>query len=316
MKPRLYLVDAHAYLHRAYHALPPLANSKGEPVGALYGFARTLLQLLRRDKPEGLAVCFDMPGKTFRHDAYADYKATRKETDPDLSVQLARAQPLTEALGLPCLQKPGFEADDVMATAAKKAVEAGWQAVLVTGDKDALQMVGDGIRVYNISKDAWIDPPQVEEKFGVTPKQVVDYLAIVGDATDNVPGLKGVGPVGAVKLLKSYGSLKAAIAAAKKGDKALTPKLVQALTEGEKNAEMALHLVQLDLNVPVETSSARWPRSWAWLWRPVRPRRRVRPRPARWSFPPCSRTSKRPRLCGSPPPRTRPAKASSSRARA
>ena len=251
MKPRLYLVDAHAYLHRAYHAMPPLTNSKGEPVGALYGFARTLIQILKRDKPEGIAVCFDLPGPTFRHKMYAQYKATRKDIDPDLITQLGQAKPLTEALGFHCIEKPGFEADDIMATMARKAVKHGWDAVLVTGDKDSLQLVGPGIRVFNISKDAWMDPPQVEEKFGIPPSAVRDYLAIVGDSSDNVPGLKGVGPVGAVKLIKAYGSLKGAIAAAKKGDKALTPKLMQALVDGEKTADLALSLIVLDEDVPL-----------------------------------------------------------------
>ena len=202
MKPRLYLVDAHAYLHRAYHALPPLTNSKGEPVGALYGFARTLIQILKRDKPEALAVCFDTPGPTFRHKAYDQYKATRKEIDGDLITQLGQARPLAESLGFKCIEAPGFEADDIMATMARKAVKHGWDAVLVTGDKDALQLVGEGVRVFNISKGQWMDPPQIEEKFGIPPSAVRDYLAIVGDASDNVPGLKGVGPVGAVKLIK------------------------------------------------------------------------------------------------------------------
>jgi DNA polymerase I len=254
MKPRLYLVDAHAYLHRAYHALPPLTNSKGEPVGALYGFARTLLQLANRDKPEALAVCLDLPGPTFRHDKFKEYKATRKEIDPDLIAQLGRAKPLAQALGFPCLEKPGYEADDVMATMAKKAVAAGWDAVLVTGDKDALQLVSPGIRVFNIAKNAWMDPPQIEEKFGVPPSQIVDYLSIVGDNSDNVPGVKGVGPVGAVKLLKAYGSLKGAIAAAKKGDKALSPKLAEALKASEDAADMALSLIALETRVPLDAS--------------------------------------------------------------
>lgn len=254
MKSRLYLIDAHAYLHRAYHALPPLTNSKGEPVGALYGFARTLVQILKRDQPEALAVCFDTPGPTFRHKAYPDYKATRKELDPDLIAQLRQAKPLAEAMGFFCVEKAGYEADDVMATMASRAVSAGWDAVLVTGDKDALQLVGDGVRVFNASKNAWMDPPQVEEKFGIPPSLVRDYLAIVGDASDNVPGLKGVGPVGAVKLLKAYGSFKGAIAAAQKGDKALTPKLAETLKGADKSAELSLSLIELDREVPLDAT--------------------------------------------------------------
>lgn len=254
MKPRLYLIDAHAYLHRAYHAMPPLTNSKGEPVGALYGFARTLIQILKRDKPEGIAVCFDTPGPTFRDKLFDKYKATRKEIDGDLITQLGQAKPLTEALGFHCVEKVGYEADDIMATMARRGVEEGWDVVLVTGDKDALQLVSPGIRVFNVSKDAWLDAPQVEEKFGIPPSLVRDYLAIVGDSSDNVPGLKGVGPVGAVKLLKAFGSFKGAIAAAKKGDKALTPKVAQALIDGEKTADLALSLIALDEKVPLEAS--------------------------------------------------------------
>lgn len=252
MKPRLYLVDAHAYLHRAYHALPPLTNSKGEPVGALYGFARVLIQIMRRDKPEGLAVCFDTPGGTFRDEMYDKYKATRKEIDGDLVAQLGRAKPLAEAMGFCCIEKPGYEADDVMATMAARAVDEGWDAVLVTGDKDALQLVRPGVRVWNASKDMFMDEPQIVEKFGIGPGLVRDYLAIVGDSSDNVPGLKGVGPVGAVKLLKAYGSFKGAIAAAKRGDKALTPKLTQALLDGEKAADLSLELIKLHESVPLD----------------------------------------------------------------
>ena len=254
MKPRLYLIDAHAYLHRAYHAMPPLTNSKGEPVGALYGFARTLIQILKRDKPEGMAVCFDVPGPTFRDKMYDKYKATRKEIDGDLITQLGQARPLTEALGFHCIEKQGYEADDIMATMARKAVKEGWDAVLVTGDKDALQLVSPGIRVFNASKDAFMDAPQIEEKFGIGPDKVKDYLAIVGDSSDNVIGLKGVGPVGAVKLIKAYGSFKGAIAAAKKGDKGLTPKVLQALLDGEKTADLALALIALEEKVPLDAS--------------------------------------------------------------
>ncbi len=126
--------------------------------------------------------------------------------------------------------------------------------MLVTGDKDALQLVGHGIRVFNASKNMWMDPAQVEEKFGIPPSAIRDYLAIVGDSSDNVPGLKGVGPVGAVKLIKAYGSLKGAISAAKKGDKALTPKLAQSLVDGEKTADLALSLIALDENVPLDAA--------------------------------------------------------------
>ena len=253
MKPRLYLVDAHAYLHRAYHALPPLNNSKGEPVGALYGFARTLLQIIRREKPAALAVCFDHPEPTFRHKAFADYKATRKEIDQDLISQLGRASELVCAMGLTCVELPGYEADDVMATLARRAVKEGYEAVLVTADKDALQMVGDGIRVLrDVTNSVWMDPAAVTAKYGVGPELVVDYLSIIGDTSDNVPGIKGVGPVGAVKLLKAFGGLKQAVAAAKKGDASIPPKTAKALVDAAGEVDLYRKLITLEDDAPIK----------------------------------------------------------------
>ncbi|MFA6002630.1 MAG: DNA polymerase I [Elusimicrobiota bacterium] len=254
MKPRLYLVDAHAFLHRAYHALPPLTNSQGEPVGALYGFARMLLQILKKEKPDRIAVCFDTPEPTFRHKLYSEYKATRKETDEDLVSQLQQAQQMVEAMGFHCVAQPGFEADDLMATLAQRGQRSGYEAVLVTGDKDVLQLVGPGIRVFNPTQGAWLDAAQVEAKLGVAPGAVVDYLALIGDSSDNVPGVRGIGPVGAVKLLKRFGSLAEAIKAAKAQDPAIPAKTARALTEGEAAARTALALIKLDTDVPIETA--------------------------------------------------------------
>lgn len=262
MKPRLYLVDAHAFLHRAYHALPPLSNSRGEPVGALYGFARMLLQLLKRESPEGVAVCFDSPGPTFRHEAYKEYKATRKEIDEDLLRQLKEARGMAEAMGFACAELPGYEADDLMATLARRAAGEGYDSVLVTGDKDALQMVGPGVRVLkDVTGGVWMDEPQVLEKLGVSPRAVVDFLALTGDASDNVPGVRGIGPVGAAKLLNRFGDLEGALRAAKAQDPEIPPKTAQALVEGEKNLRSALFLLRLrsDVPVPLRPSDCRSP---------------------------------------------------------
>jgi len=258
MQPRLYLIDAHAFLHRAYHALPPLSNSKGEPVGALYGFARMLLQILKRERPDRIAVCFDSPTPTFRHKLYAEYKATRKEADEDLVSQLKVAREMVEAMGFACVEKPGYEADDLMATLARQGQQDGYEAVLVTGDKDVLQMVGNGIRVYNPSKNSYLDAPQIEEKLGVGPQAVVDYLAITGDAADNVPGVRGIGPVGAVKLIRKYGTLAAAVEAAKAKDPAIPAKTAQALVEGEKAALTAVELIKLDTKVPIDAKPSQF----------------------------------------------------------
>ncbi len=252
MKPRLYLVDAHAYLHRAYHVLV-LNNSKGEPVGALFGFARALLQIMKREKPDALAVCFDHPEPTFRHKAYEQYKATRKEIDEDLVGQLKRALPMAEAMGLCCVECPGFEADDIMATLARRGVKQGYDVVLVTGDKDALQMVSPGIRVLrDVTNSVWMDPPQVEAKYGIKPSQVVDYLALIGDASDNVPGVRGIGPAGASKLLGRFGALPEIFKAAKKGDPFIKPAQAQALLEGEKDSARSLELLRLRQDAPLK----------------------------------------------------------------
>ncbi|MDE2236607.1 MAG: DNA polymerase I, partial [Elusimicrobia bacterium] len=252
MKPRLYLIDAHAYLHRAYHALPPLNNSRGEPVGALYGFARTLLQLLRREKPELVAVCFDHPEPTFRHKAFAPYKATRKELDADLVGQLKSAAPLARAMGLACVEQPGYEADDLMATLARRAVEEGLEAVLVTADKDALQLVGPGVRVLrDVTNSVWMESEQVEAKLGVPPSLVVDYLSLVGDASDNVPGVKGVGPVGASKLLKRFGGLDGVLAAARRADPEVPAKTAKALLAAEGDIPLYRRLIALRADVPL-----------------------------------------------------------------
>ncbi len=259
-KTRLYLVDAHAFLHRAYHALPPLTTSRGEPVGALYGFARMLLQLLKEERPDSVAVCFDAPGPTFRHKAYEAYKATRKEIDADLLVQLKLAREMTEVMGFKTVEKPGFEADDLMATLAVRAQAAGMEAVLVTGDKDVLQLVGPGIRVYNAAKKVWLDAAQVREKLGVEPEAVVAFLALTGDSSDNVPGVKGVGPVGAAKLLKSFGSLDALLKAAKRADPAIPEKTAKALLDGEEAVKTAEKLITLVPDVPLEFGPADCPR--------------------------------------------------------
>jgi DNA polymerase-1 len=252
---RLYLVDAHAYLHRAYHALPPLTNSKGDPVGALYGFARMLLMLLKRERPEQVAVCFDAPGPTFRHRAYKEYKATRKEIDPDLLVQLKSSREVAEAMGFTCVELSGYEADDLMATLARRAVREGREAVLVTADKDVLQMVGPGIRVLkDVAGGIWMDCPQIEEKLGVPPRAVADYLALTGDSADNVPGVPGIGPVGASKLLKRYGDLPGVLHAARSGDAAIPAKTLKALLEAQESVQKALCLLRLEEDAPISVA--------------------------------------------------------------
>ncbi|MBI3296760.1 MAG: DNA polymerase I [Elusimicrobia bacterium] len=252
----LYLVDAHAYLHRAFHALPPLTTKSGEPVGALYGFARMLLGLLKRDKPDFLAVCFDTPEPTFRHKAYAAYKAQRAETDEALKRQLNLAEEMVKAMGLPTAALPGFEADDLMATLAARGVGEGLRVVLVSGDKDALQLVDDKVKVWNEAKGVLFDASKVTEKFKVRPDQLVDYLAIVGDASDNVKGVAGVGPVGAVKLLSKFETLENVIKAAHKGHADIPERVAKALLEGEKAVLEGRGLIRLESAAPIPLTPA------------------------------------------------------------
>lgn len=212
MKDRLFLVDGMAYAFRAYFAIrTSLTDGEGNPTNALYGFTRILLKLIRDHEPTHLAVVFDAPGKNFRDDLYKDYKATRRETPPDLKVQFPMMHDLVRALNIPLLVVPGVEADDVIGTLARLSHEGGMDAVIVTGDKDLQQMVSPGISVYDPSKGdggAWYDEAAVRERFGTGPANVVDALALIGDSADNVPGVKGIGDKTAKTLMEKYGSLE------------------------------------------------------------------------------------------------------------
>jgi len=248
----LCLVDAHGYLHRAFHALPPLTNSRGEPVGALFGFLRVLLKILRQQKPDYLAVCFDSPGPTFRHKAYPAYKAHRKETDEGLRFQLPLARELVEAWGLPAVAKAGFEADDVIATLADAAEEKGLDVLIVTGDKDALQLVSDHVSVLSEPKPLVFTPEEVQKKYGLAPGQLVDFFAFTGDASDNVPGVPGVGEKTATQLLQKFKTLDGVYAHLDEIPGALHGRL----RDNRPLAEMSRELVTLDRKAPVGVSPA------------------------------------------------------------
>ena len=210
------LVDASGWLFRAYHALPPLTNSRGEATGAIYGMANMLRKLIRDFAPQAIAVVFDAPGKTFREEIYADYKGTRDETPEDLKAQFPGIVELVGAMGLPVLQVSGVEADDVIGTLAKRARAEHREVLIVTSDKDMAQLVDAHVQLLDTMKNRRMDPAGVEEKFGVPPERIIDYLALVGDTSDNIPGVPLVGPKTAAKWLKEYGSLEGIVAAAGK----------------------------------------------------------------------------------------------------
>jgi DNA polymerase-1 len=252
IKKSLYLIDAHGYLHRAYHALPPLTNSKGEPVGALFGFARMLSKIIRQNRPDRLVVCFDDPAPTFRHKTYTAYKAHRKEIDSELKFQLPLARKMVEDWGLPLAVQPGFEADDLLATLAETGGREGYSVVVVTADKDALQLVGETTTVLNEQRGVLYDAAAVEKKYGLRPDQLVDYFALLGDSSDNVPGVRGVGEKTATGLLKDFGSLDGLYAHL---DEVKGP-VQEKLRAQEKEARLSRDLVVLDRHVSLPLNLA------------------------------------------------------------
>jgi len=213
-KRPLVLVDGSSYLFRAFHALPPLTTRDGVPTGALHGVLSMIQKLVLEEQPGLVGVVFDAPGKTFRDDLYPEYKAHRPPMPDELRVQIGPLHEAIRALGLPLLIVDGVEADDVIATLTRQARERGLPVLISTGDKDMAQLSAPGVTLIDTMKNTRLDPAGVEAKFGVPPSMIVDYLALVGDTSDNVPGVKGCGPKTAVKWLQEYGSLEGVMAAA------------------------------------------------------------------------------------------------------
>lgn len=249
---RVYIIDAHAFLHRSYHALPKFSTSKGEEVGALFGFMRLLLKILRERRPEYVAVCFDSKGGTFRDDLYGEYKANRKEIEPGLVGQLNTARDLVAALGLKGVYLKGYEADDLIATLARRAAAAGMEAVIVSGDKDAAQLVGDKVKMWDGSSPDFSGPEAVEKKYGLPPALLPEYFALTGDSSDNVPGVAGVGPKSAVKLVQTYGALEKILAAAMDPAAVAADKALAKVAKDMENARLSRRLVTLEADAPVE----------------------------------------------------------------
>ena len=251
-RPELVLIDASSYLYRAFHALPPLTNSAGVPTGAVHGVLAMLLKFLREFEPPHIGVVFDAPGKTFRDELFAEYKAHRAPMPDDLRVQIDPVLEAVDALGLPLLRIPGVEADDVIGTLARRAAAAGQQVLISTGDKDMAQLVSERITLVNTMSGTVLDRAGVKAKFDVFPEQIIDYLALVGDSSDNIPGIDKVGPKTAAKWLNQYGTLDALLAHAAE----ITGKVGENLRAGLTTLALSRQLatIRTDLDLPLDAA--------------------------------------------------------------
>src|SRR5262245_32625634 len=248
----LVLVDGSSYLYRAFHALPDLRNRRGEPTGAIRGVLAMLRKLRKETAADYIACVFDAKGKTFRDDWYPEYKANRAPMPDDLSAQIEPLHEGVRAMGWPLLMVQGVEADDVIGTLAKQASARGVQTIVSTGDKDMTQLVTPLVRLVNTMSFEELDEAGVEAKFGVKPAQIVDYLTLIGDSVDNVPGVDKVGPKTAVKLLAQYGTLDNLVAHADEVKGAVGENLRKALPW----LPMARKLLSIKCDVPLPVTLA------------------------------------------------------------
>jgi DNA polymerase-1 len=248
---KLILVDGSSYLYRAFHALPPLSNSKGEPTGAVLGVLNMLNKMIKEESPDRIAVVFDAPGRTFRDELFEQYKAHRVPMPDDLRSQVQPLYDVVAAMGLPLLRVPGVEADDVIGTLAKQGAASGYDVLISTGDKDMAQLVGPHIGLINTMSNTRLDRAGVKTKFDVFPEQIVDYLALVGDTSDNIPGITGVGPKTAAKWLDQYHTLDELIAHAAD----IGGKVGENLRNGLAILELSRKLATIDTALELEVTA-------------------------------------------------------------
>ena len=248
---RLLLIDGNAILHRAYHAYPGFTDKDGNPTNAIYGFYAMLLKLLQDVKPEYLAIAFDRGAPTFRMQMYAGYHANRPRMSDDLSPQVPRLQQSLEEIGIPLYGIEGYEADDLLGSLSLLAKKENVETIIVTGDRDLLQLVDDKVKILmpltGITKTALFDEKRVEEKYGIKPSQFIDYKALIGDASDNYPGVTGIGPKGAANLLQKYDTFENIYEHLKEMPEGLSQKLA---TDAEQ-AALAYQLATIKRDAPV-----------------------------------------------------------------
>jgi DNA polymerase-1 len=250
MAQRILLIDGHALCYRAFYAVQELRNSKGVPTNAVFGFVNILRKVLKTYNPDYAAACFDTGKETFRRVKFADYKIQRPPMPEGLSEQIAVIKDVLRAYGIPVFEKEGYEADDVIATFVARFASSGHEIIIASDDKDMQQLIAGSVRVYNSRKDALLGPDDTRERFGVGPELVVDYLGLAGDASDNIPGVTGVGDVTAQKLLKEFGSLDEILARTAE----IKGKLKEKIEQGRASALLSRELATLDRNVPLECS--------------------------------------------------------------
>lgn len=259
--PRLFILDANALLHRAWHALPPLTNPEGQVVNALYGTLTVVMKLLREEKPDAFVACWDTKAPTFRHEQFAEYKAQREKQADELYAQIPLVKEALSLLGIDSLALDGYEADDLLGTIAIRSKKSGWDVTIVTGDRDALQLVGPGISVLAFRKGVTdtilFDEAEVLKQYGITPAQMVDYKALRGDPSDNIPGMRGIGEKGAAELLQKFKDVKGIIRAAHDSKSKLTPSVRAKILAGEKDVAASLMLVKIVTDAPIAWKPAR-----------------------------------------------------------
>ncbi len=247
-KPRLFLIDGSSYIYRAFFALPPLSNSKGFPTNAILGFTNMLLKVLREKKPDYLAVIFDAPGPTFRHEVFGNYKANRPSMPENMRPQIPYIKDIVRAMQIPVLEEEGYEADDLIGAIIKKFSHDGVETIIVSGDKDLMQLIGSHVSMYDPMKDKTFQIPEVVEKFGVPPEKVTEVMGLCGDTSDNIPGVPGIGEKTAAKLIVEFGSIENLL---KNVEKIKGEKLRQNLTQFADQARVSRELATLDMEAPV-----------------------------------------------------------------
>ncbi|MBU4140472.1 MAG: DNA polymerase I [Candidatus Omnitrophica bacterium] len=248
MKKKVLLIDGNSFCYRAFYAIRGLSTSKGQPTNAIYGFVAMLNKLRAEHRPDYLAVTFDLKGPTFRHKRFADYKVHRKPMPDELSVQFPVIKRILRAYRIPIFEKEGYEADDIIATLAKKLADTELEVLIVTGDKDILQLVSNAVKVINAHKDNLIlDEAWVKKRFGVGPEKVIEIMALAGDASDNIPGVPGIGEATAIELIKRFGTLDEVLANA---DKITNKARSERIKKFAELARMSRELARLDCDVP------------------------------------------------------------------